>query len=66
LERVHSGGRVGEVAEKKPEINVYNGWDALKDNSVSLDVAGGVKVSSKKTVLTNNPPISNTDLSIHG
>ena len=33
---------------KKPEIDAEIEWDAFKDNSVSLDTDGGVKVLSEK------------------
>ena len=46
--------RVGETAEKKPAIDAEIEWDAFKDNSMSLDTDGGVKVLSEKTGADDN------------
>ena len=39
---------MGEVAEKKPEIDAENRMGCYRKNSVSFDTDGGVKVLSEK------------------
>ena len=47
-------GRVGEGAEKKPEIDAEIEWDVIEKKSVPLDTEGGVKVLSEKTGSDDN------------
>ena len=48
------GGRVGEDARKKPEIDAEIESDDIEGNSRSLDTVGGVKVLSEKTGSNEN------------
>ena len=48
LKNVIQGGRVGEDAEKKPEIDAEIEFDDIEGNSRSVDTDGGVKVLSEK------------------
>jgi hypothetical protein len=53
-EKVQYGGRVGEDAENKPEIDAENEWDIIEKKTLPMDTGGGVKVLSEKTGSNDN------------